>query len=227
MTTVDCERLHEIAPELALGIADGEDRARALDHLADCAACRAHVERLSAVADELLLLSPSAEPPPGFEERVIGSAPGPPPRRSFWRRVAIPAFAAVTAAAAAGFVVWSALGDDRDLADSYRETLAVANGEYFDAADLEAPGGEKVGYVYGYQGRASWVLAVIYDGVRDGTYRLGLVSADGKRWPLRGIDVSDGRGSEGAVTPIPYDEVSEVRLLAPGGRELAEADIHD
>ena len=39
----DCERLNEIAPELALGIAAGEDRARALDHLAGCANCRAHI----------------------------------------------------------------------------------------------------------------------------------------------------------------------------------------
>ena len=35
--SADCERLRELAPELALGIADGEERAWALEHLADCA----------------------------------------------------------------------------------------------------------------------------------------------------------------------------------------------
>ena len=222
--TFDCERLHEIAPELALGIADGEDRARALDHLAGCANCRAHIERLSAVADELLMMAPAAEPPAGFEERVVGTIE-PAPRRSRWRRLAIPAFAATAAAAIAAFVVWSALGNDRELADSYRATLAVANGEYFDAAPLEAPGGAKVGYVYGYQGRASWVLAIVYDGVRDGTYRLAVVSENGERKPLRRIRVHGGHGSEGGVTPMPYEQVAEVRLLGPGAREIADADL--
>ena len=223
--SVGCERLHEIAPELALGIADGEDRARALDHLSSCASCRAHLERLSAVADELLLLAPSAEPPPGFEESIVGSIE-PVPRRPRWRRFAIPGFAAVAAATAAALAVWVALGDDRDLADSYRATLAVANGEYFDAADLEAPGGAKVGYVYGYQGRASWVLAVVYDGVRDGTYRLAAVTSDGTRVPVRDLTVSNGRGSEGGVLAVPYEKVAQLRLLGPGGREVAEANVH-
>ena len=68
----------------------------------------------------------------------------------------------------AALAVWVALDDDRDLADSYRDTLAVANGEYLEAAPLAAPGGGKAGYVYGYQGRASWVMAVVYDRVEDG-----------------------------------------------------------
>ena len=227
MTALDCERLREIAPELALGIADGEDRARALEHLAGCATCRAHVERLAAVADELLVLAPSAEPPAGFEERVVAATAPAGAQRSRFGRFALPAFAALAAAAAGAAIVW-ALGDgDRELADSYRETLAVANGEYFDAAPLEAPGGAKVGYVYGYQGRASWVLAVVYDGVRDGTYRLGIVSEDGTRETVREIEVSAGNGSEGAVTPMPYHEVAEVRLLGPRGREIAEADLRE
>jgi hypothetical protein len=227
MSGQDCERVREVAPQLALGITDGEDRAWALDHLADCAGCRARLERLTVVADELLLLAPPVEPPPGFEERV-GPALGPPPRRlGRARRLAVPALAAVAAAAIATIVVWGALGDDRELADSYRATLAVADGEYFDAAPLEAPGGAKVGYVYGYQGRASWVLAVIYDGVRDGRYRLGLVADDGSRKTLRGIEVSGGRGSEGGVLPMPYEQLAEVRLLGPGARQIADAELHD
>ena len=46
-----CDEIRELAAELALGIADGEDRARVLEHLADCADCRREVEGLSAVAD--------------------------------------------------------------------------------------------------------------------------------------------------------------------------------
>ena len=100
------------------------------------------------------------------------------------RRIVAPALAAIAAAAVAAFAVWTALDDDRDLADSYRDTLAVANGEYFDAATMQVPGGREVGYVYGYQGRASWVLVVIYDAVDTGRYDVELVARDGRHLPL-------------------------------------------
>ena len=59
MTADDrCHEIRELAAELALGIADGEDRARVLEHVADCADCRREVESFSAVADELLVLAP-------------------------------------------------------------------------------------------------------------------------------------------------------------------------
>ena len=92
-----CEQTREIAAELALGITDGEERAQALRHLAECADCRRVVEEFSAVTDELLTLAPSHQPPAGFESRVLeqlapgtaapAPAPGPhlrpslPPRR--------------------------------------------------------------------------------------------------------------------------------------------------
>ncbi len=218
-----CEQVRELAAELALGIADGEQRARALEHLAHCPECRTLLARLTATADELTLLAPAAEPPPGFEGRVVeGLAPAPRSRRR-WAPVA-----AVTAACALALgagAVWLALSDDRELADSYRETLAVADGEYFDAARLAVPGGGDAGYVYGYQGRASWVLAVVYDGVADGAYRLELVTAGGERRALRGLRVRDGRGSAGAVTPFDYSELTEVRLLDRRGREVADSKL--
>ena len=35
-----CDEARELAPELALGIVDGEERAEALRHLSACADCR-------------------------------------------------------------------------------------------------------------------------------------------------------------------------------------------
>jgi hypothetical protein len=221
----DCERLADIAAELALGIADGEERASALEHLSGCPDCRARVERLAALADELLLVAPAAEPPPGFEGRVVQSIRPPVPSRA--RRFAIPVAAALAAAACAAAAVWFALGDDRELADSYRDTLAVAHGEYFDAAPVELPGGQDVGYVYGYQGRTSWVFAVIYDGVTDGRYELEVVTDDGRRLPLRPMDVAGGHGSAGGATDVAYDDINEVRLLDPAGRELADSELQE
>jgi hypothetical protein len=225
--SAECERLHDVAAELALGIADGEDRALALEHLGGCTNCRMHLERLSSVADELLLLAPASEPPAGFEGRVAETMrPAPSPARPA-RRLAPALAAALGAAALAAGAMWLGLSDDRELAGSYRDTLAVANGEYFDAAALELPGGREVGYVYGYEGRASWVLAVVYDGVSAGRYRLELVTDEGRKIPLRALDVTEGAGSAGGVTPVPYDELAEVRLLDARGREVAESELRE
>lgn len=67
----DCTRLHELAPELALGVLTGEERAEARKHLATCADCREYVLELTSVGDGLLALVPGAEPPVGFEDRVL------------------------------------------------------------------------------------------------------------------------------------------------------------
>ncbi len=210
------------AAELALGIADGADRAWALEHLAGCAACRARVEQLSAVADELVMLAPSAEPPPGFEDRVATAIA--PPRRSWRQRFAIPAVAAVAAACAA-FAVWVALGDDRELADDYRQTLAVANGEDFDAKPVELADGTEVGYIYGYQGRTSWVLAVMYDCPYDGTYELTGVTDDGRRVSISPIEISDGRGSIGRATTVDYESLTQILVVDDEGHEVAASNL--
>lgn len=66
-----CEHVREVAPDIALGLLTGEERAEVLDHLEGCEACRAEVASLAVTADEVLLASPEVDPPPGFAERVL------------------------------------------------------------------------------------------------------------------------------------------------------------
>src|SRR5262245_10845753 len=103
-----CEQTREIAAELALGITDGEERAQALRHLAECAECRRAVEEFSAVTDELLTLAPIQQPPPGFESRVLERLAPAQPRRQRVRRVLVPLAAAAAAAAVAAGVILGA-----------------------------------------------------------------------------------------------------------------------
>src|SRR5262245_6257027 len=73
MKRMDCAQLADAAPELALGILPGDERAAALAHLDECPSCQQQVGSLVGLADQLLLLTPTAEPSAGFEQRVLAS----------------------------------------------------------------------------------------------------------------------------------------------------------
>ena len=58
---------------LALGLR-GPGEVELVGHVAVCGTCTAHLEDLVAVADTLSLLAPEADPPSGFEGRVLDGA---------------------------------------------------------------------------------------------------------------------------------------------------------
>jgi hypothetical protein len=72
-----CAHVHDVAAELALGALTGRERADAIAHLGKCRACRENVRRLMATGGQLLELLPPAQPPAGFETRVLAQ-PGMP-----------------------------------------------------------------------------------------------------------------------------------------------------
>jgi anti-sigma factor RsiW len=135
MTGPGCAHVRELAPDLALGLLTGEERAAALEHLEACQACRAEVASLAGVADDVLLTAPEITPPAGFDGRVLArltaarSAASPPrragaahlqPRQHRRRRVVI---GAALAAAAAAVVLAAAVLVSRD--DSSTSDLAT------------------------------------------------------------------------------------------------------
>lgn len=71
MTAPACIAFRAVAPELALGIAVGDARAAALDHVAGCASCRRELDGLTRTVDAVMVGAPVAEPPSGFEIRVL------------------------------------------------------------------------------------------------------------------------------------------------------------
>jgi hypothetical protein len=79
-----CAELHDMSAELALGVLLGRQRAAALAHLERCKACREDVRQLMVTGGQLLELLPPAEPPAGFETRVLKrlGVPTPPEGRS-------------------------------------------------------------------------------------------------------------------------------------------------
>jgi hypothetical protein len=227
---MSCERTRQLAAELALGIADGAERAQALGHLAGCAECRRAVEELSGFTDELLTLAPEREPPMGFESRVLARLQPPPTAARPLRRrrglVAAVASAAVTAAAAAAIVL-GATSDDRRLADHYRATLAAAHGSDFEAARLRAPAQVPAGVVYGYRGSPSWIFVAIYRPYRLTTYTVELAMTSGERVPLPSLRLDPRTGSAGQAIPVDLHLVSSVRLLGATRGDVLEAHLPD
>jgi Putative zinc-finger len=218
---MSCERTRELAPELALGIADGAERAQALRHLAECPECRRAVEELTVVTDELLLLAPEHEPPVGFESRVLAQLAPARPRRS--RRFLVPIAAAAAAALAAVAIVLGATSDDRRLAAHYRDTLAVAHGSAFEAARLRAPGGARAGVVYGYRGAPSWIFVAIYRPYRSTAYTVELVTTAGRRVPVPSLRLDRATGSAGQAIAVDLQSVAAVRLIGSTPGDTLEA----
>ena len=212
-----CEQIRELAPELALGIVDGEERGQALQHLADCPDCRRRVEELAEVADELLLLAPHAEVPVGFEERALAPLRSErrPRRRRRWLRVLVPAAAAAAAAA----ITLAVVSDDLRDASHYRGALKEANGVEFEAYSLDAPGDQQVGQVFAYDGSPSWMMMTVDQAHRTGFKGAELVMNDGRRIPIRWFYMTPEWGACGGVVSVDMDDVSVVRLVPKSGTE--------
>jgi predicted anti-sigma-YlaC factor YlaD len=191
---VTCEELRSVAAELALDELTGTERSAALSHLSSCDSCRALVADLAVAADTVLLLTPSVEPPPGFESRVIDrigqtSAPS-----SRWRRVAAAAVIAAVVGSGIGFAVGQ-VGSGGDAEDfPVAAVLTSARGTAAGSVVL-ATGPDRMTCVFEDDrfGGAYEVRVLLDDGT---SVDVGGFTADGAPWswtvPLP-VDASDVR----------------------------------
>lgn len=220
MSEPRCAAIRELAPEVALGVAPVEERARVLEHAAQCPGCRAVLAELSGVADDLLRLTPPAEPPSGFESAVLAQLGEPATAarrfRGTWRRVLTLAAGLVLAAGLSGGAVYWADRHDRELAANLRQTLDTANGQYFAAFGLRNLDGQRRGVVFGYQGDPAWLVLALDDPLPAGRLRVELVARDGVTHRL-----SDGLPAArvwGSRIPVAVHDTSLLRVLDDGGR---------
>ncbi|MGH2745385.1 MAG: hypothetical protein ACRDN8_23425 [Thermoleophilaceae bacterium] len=178
----------------------------------------------------MLVLAPTQEPPAGFESRVakaLGLEGPPRRRRSRWfspRWLAPrlgPALAAAAVTAATLIAVYS---DDHRTAERYRETLARADGQYFQAERLTDRAGSEGGVVFGYQGKPSWLFVTVDPAHRDAVTSGELVTTDRRTIPLPTLDL-DRRGSWGAAIPVNLSKLASVRLLGERQRQILQASL--
>jgi anti-sigma factor RsiW len=199
MTARECAAARDAAPELALDLLDGADRAAVLEHVHRCPACQSEVAELAGVADLLVQLAPEAEPPAGFGRRVVGATRR--DRRA--RRRAVTALVAVAAAATIGAVAVVRV------VDAGRSDVERAAPE-LRSAPMQTPAGIRVGRVVATAGTPAGVAVTVDYAVPDGEYELVLRRSGGST-VVGSMTVSDGRGSwTGPVERRAGDSVLEM-----------------
>lgn len=252
MDDMSCEEFAEVAAELALGVLTGRERAAALAHLDGCESCREQVRELALTGDELLALLPSAEPPAGFESRVLEriglTAPGLPspdvpgqrlsdvrvltddrasrhaahPRRPAGRR---PGLSRRLLSAAAVGVALVGGGIGWGLRDATAPAAASQPASALSTAALVTSDHQTVGQVFVYNRSPWWMyMSVNMENLGNATVKCQLETADGQYKNVGEFHLADGYGSWGSS---PYTAgpgtIKGARLLSANGTVLATA----
>jgi hypothetical protein len=213
-----------VAAELAMDVATGVERGRALAHLEVCRECRSLVSGLAEAKDEVLLLAPEREPSAGFESRTLTHLArlARPARAPRWRRILSLSVAASVATAAGVGGAWLATRSDRQAADLFRTALERADGTYLGVEVLRRPDGTRAGHVAVYLGRLSWIFAVVDEGSAVGTFDVEIVDRSGNRYPSGTLSIDPDRRGAGLTLPPGLERVAAVVLIPRGGGDTLE-----
>lgn len=204
-----CEEVRDAAAEYGLGLLGPDETTAVARHLMSCPDCRREVDQMAALGEELIDLVPDAEPPLGFDRRVLAGI-GPAGARKGTLRSSrtklIAGMAAVAVAALVVAVVTSTGGGRR------HHTLDA----------VLTSGGRAVGSVY-TEGRPTWVWMNVHGAPVSGSVKCELVEWDGRLVPIGNFDLVKGNGAWAAPVPPATTPVTGARLVAPDGTVVATA----
>jgi len=217
-----CAATRDLLPDLALGSLPGDDRARLLDHIGECAACATEAAELTSVIDEVVVhLAPRADPPAGFESLVLARIASRPAATRWWRRpMTVAAVVAIAVAGTATGLYVTGGGSSR-LDGEYVHSLQALGGKELRAAPL-LQRGHTWGQAFVYEGKQSWVFVSMSWDVPDGAYRVVLDRSDGPSLTVGMIRLHRGEGSAGTTVGDTHT-VTAVRVLDASGRTLCRA----
>ena len=216
MAEVPCAGLAATEAEVALGIANARARAAALAHAERCPACRHRLSALAEVAAGLAELAPPAQPPAGFESRVLASVqPARPPVRRSWAGRRWAAAAAVVALAllvAAGGWWLGRSGGPRPAPPGRAVTAELGGTHGTHGEVVLVPGADP------------WLSMAVRTTLGDAVLRCQVVEAGGRRVTVGSFRAVDGYGYWAAPLP-PGAAVRAVRVVGAGGTVLAGASL--
>jgi hypothetical protein len=216
MSPVGCPEVRELAPELALGIVGGPQRADALQHASECGPCRVLVGELAEAADALPLLAAEAEPPQGFEDRVLAALNA--PRRRTRRRIAVGVAVAAAAAAIVSIVGVRIVESTQETGTSKVAASKVRSSDMVGANDIH------VGNVSVTNGEPATIVLNVNYGVSGGTYGIEF-RADSAKKRLGDMHIRDGQGSWAAVVGLPNGGNGSIVLVDENGAVVCEGRV--
>jgi hypothetical protein len=222
MAELTCQQCREAAAELALDVLPGHERADALTHLEGCPACQDMVSALTVTADRLVDLVPAAQPPAGFEQRVIRALRPPAPHARRWWKPAAAGLVAL-AGAAGGWILGYSNGNG---APADVDTQATQTTQADERTIIYAPlttAQQQIGNAYVYPGTPSWIYLSLDGGTASNTVHCEVVRRDGSAVPVGTFPVTHGHGSWGGPAPVDRNTLATARLTDGRGATVATA----
>jgi hypothetical protein len=111
-----------------------------------------------------------------------------------------------------------ATAEDRQLAAGYRATLSEGQGSFFTAASLRGSH-RRVGTVFGYEGRPSWVMVTLQSPPSDERpFKVQVVTHEGGYVALGDAVLGGDKEAWGRQIPVDLSAVHELRFLGSDGR---------
>jgi len=238
MAELSCEQCDELTAELALGVLGGRERAEALAHLSRCARCQDSVSAMTATVGRLVELLPEADPPPGFDQRVIAAMTPPgfehpaitsPKAAARRAHRGVPVAAAVLTGAllAGGGWLFGALFPVDPAG------LPISGVQVQPTADVMVSpllaGDQEIGQAYVYAQAPSWIFLSISDPAKSGsigastTLTCELTNQDGSSVALGSFSLQDGHADWATQTPIDARSFDGAKLTTDTGVTLASA----
>lgn len=198
----------DVLADLALDELSPHDGEALTRHLRRCPDCRRRYAEIASTVEDIVVVAPHIEPPPGFDRSVLtamGMSPAPQPARKRRPRARLIAVAAVLGAVlgVGGTVAWTALDDTSPPAAGAAIALGTSEGAQVGTVTPSRLEGESV------------MVVEVVEGVIGREYSCVLVLADGREVPV-GSWVMEAPSATWVV-PAPETGVVEVRLVTSRG----------
>jgi hypothetical protein len=221
VSALSCAEVQELAPELALGILGGAERAEVVLHVNGCARCQAHVAELTEAADAIPLLAPEAEPPIGFETRVLRRLDeGERRTRRRWiAAIAVAAAFAVIVSITAVRVIESS-DNSTPLAANVPTTVGPAP-----VAVVMRGGAADVDGGWAYVSAHHGVAVSVDYGIPSGAYSVTVTPPGGDTSSIGTVHVVDGRGSWTGRSDDPLRAGARIALVDATGTEVCHGTV--
>ncbi len=221
ISALSCAEVRELAPELALGILGGAERAEVVLHVNGCARCQAYVAELTEAADAIPQLAPEAEPPTGFEARVLHRL-GERERRTRRRWIAAAAGVAAAAIIVSVTVVRVVESNDSEPVALPLPTTAVTGTPV--AVPMEG-GALDLAAGWAYVSDHHGVAVAVNYGLESGMYTVAVTPARGATTPIGAVQVTDGHGSWTGRSDDALRAGSRIALVDAAGTEMCHGTV--